>query len=267
MLAIERRREIISRLSIDGKVIVSELARDFGVTEETIRRDLEKLDRDGIASKTYGGAVSKRASGLDLPYSVRESVNVLEKQFIAERVAELIEDGERIMVDSSSTALFVIKKIKDKKNLTIITNSVKILLELADKQDWTVLSTGGVLKKGALSLTGSSAEKMIRSYHVDTAICSCKGLDIALGVTDSNENDSLIKQAMLSSAERKILALDIDKFDRKSFVKVCDAVEVDVIATDSRPDDKWIKFCEDSGIRLAYTNTYRKEENDEDPCA
>ena len=244
---------------MDGKVIVSELAKDFGVTEETIRRDLEKLDRDGIASKTYGGAVSKRSSGLDLPYSVRESVNVEEKQAIADCIADLIEDGERLMVDSSSTALYVIKRIKDKKNLTIITNSVKILLELADKQDWTVLSTGGVLKKGALSLTGSSAEKMIRSYHVDTAICSCKGLDITLGVTDSNENDSLIKQAMIGSAERRILAVDSEKFDRKSFVKVCDVADIDVIATDCHPDEKWIKYCEDADIRLAFSNTDRKE--------
>ena len=259
MLAIERRREIISRLTLDGKVIVSELAKDFGVTEETIRRDLEKLDRDGIASKTYGGAVSKRSSGLDLPYSVREGVNVEEKQAIADCIAELIEDGERLMVDSSSTALYVIKRIKDKKNLTIITNSVKILLELADKQDWTVLSTGGVLKKGALSLTGSSAEKMIRSYHVDTAICSCKGLDITLGVTDSNENDSLIKQAMIASAERRILAVDSEKFDRKSFVKVCEVSDIDVIATDCYPDEKWIKYCEDADIRLAFLNTDRKE--------
>lgn len=259
MLAIERRREIISRLTLDGKVIVSELAKDFGVTEETIRRDLEKLDKDGIASKTYGGAVSKRSSGLDLPYSIREGVNVEEKQLIADCIAELIEDGERLMVDSSSTALYVIKKIKDKKNLTIITNSVKILLELADKQDWTVLSTGGVLKRGALSLTGSSAEKMIRSYHVDTAICSCKGLDITLGVTDSNENDSLIKQAMIASAERRILAVDSEKFDRKSFVKVCDVAGVDVIATDCPPDEKWVKYCEDADILLAFSNTDRKE--------
>ena len=178
MLAIERRREIISRLTSDGKVLVSPLAREFGVTEETIRRDLEKLDKDGLASKTYGGAVSKNPSAPDLPYNVREVVNVEKKQNIADKVSELINDGERILLDSSSTALYVVKRIKEKKNLTVITNSVKILLELADKQDWTILSTGGALKKGALSLTGSSAEKMINSYHVDTAIYSCKGLDI-----------------------------------------------------------------------------------------
>ena len=258
MLAIERRREIIARLTADGKVLVSELAKEFGVTEETIRRDLERLDKDGVASKTYGGAVSKQSAALDLPYNVRESVNVEQKQQLAEKLAMLIRDGDRLMVDSSSTALYVIKRIKSKKNLTIITNSVKILLELADKQDWTVLSTGGVLKKGALSLTGSSAEKMINSYHVDTAICSCKGIDISLGITDSNENDSLIKQAMLHSAERRILALDNEKFDKKSFVKVCDFPDLDLIVTDSAPTERWISFCEEHSLKLICENNSLK---------
>lgn len=252
MLAIERRQQIISRLTANGKVIVSELAEQFGVTEETIRRDLERLDRDGIASKTYGGAVSRHNSALDLPYNVREGVNVKEKQHIAERCSELIADGERIMLDSSSTALYIIKKLKDKKNLTIITNSVKILLELQDKPDWTVLSTGGALKRGGLALNGSSAEKMINSYHVDTAIFSCKGIDMALGVTDSNENDSLIKQAMIASAERKIIALDTEKFDKKSFVKFCELSDVDIIVTNSEPPEKWVSLLDELGIELVY---------------
>ena len=252
MLAIERRREILARLTANGKVLVAELAKDFDVTEETIRRDLEKLDKEGLVSKTYGGAVSKHNAAIDLPYNVRENANVEQKKRIAELIAELIEDGERIMVDSSSTALYVIKKIKEKKNLTVITNSVKILLELADKPDWTVLSTGGILKKNSLSLTGSSAEKMIRSYHVDTAICSCKGLDTELGITDSNENDSLIKQAMFQSAERRILALDTEKFDKKSFVKVGDFSDIDLVVSDSAPAEKWIGFCEEKNLKLVY---------------
>lgn len=252
MLAIERRREILARLGAEGKVIVSELARDFEVTEETIRRDLEKLDHEGLASKTYGGAVAKQSMAIDLPYNVRESANVREKERIAEQVAELVRDGERIMLDPSSTALYIVKKLKSKKNLTIITNSVKILLELADKSDWTVLSTGGMLKKGALSLNGSSAEKMIASYHVDTAICSCKGIDTELGITDSNEQDCLIKQAMIASAERRILAVDNGKFDKKSFVRVEDLRTVDILVTDIAPNDKWQRYCMEQGIHLIY---------------
>jgi DeoR/GlpR family transcriptional regulator of sugar metabolism len=252
MLAIERRREILARLAVDGKVIVSELARDFEVTEETIRRDLERLDKEGLVSKTHGGAVSKQNTSLDLPYNVREGVNVVQKQKISDEIAEMIHDGERIMLDSSSTALYVIKKLKNKKNLTIITNSVKILIELADKSDWTVLSTGGLLKNGALSLTGSSAEKMISTYHVDTAICSCKGIDTDMGITDSNEKDSLIKRAMFASAERRILALDAEKFDKKSFVKVCGLQSVDVLVTDQAPSSAWRRFCAERDIDLLY---------------
>ena len=252
MLAIERRKEILTRLEAEGKVLVSELAKDFAVTEETIRRDLEKLDREGLASKTYGGAVSKHTAALDLPYKIRIGVNVDEKQRIADNVAAMISDGERIMLDSSSTAIYIVKKLKEKKNLTVITNSVVILLELADKSDWTVLSTGGLLKNGALSLTGSSAEKMISTYHVDTAICSCKGIDTDMGITDSNEKDSLIKRAMFASAERRILALDAEKFDKKSFVRVGGFRDIDVLVTDSEPSEKWRSFCEEKNIELVY---------------
>ena len=252
MLAIERRKEILTRLEAEGKVLVSELAKDFAVTEETIRRDLEKLDREGLASKTYGGAVSKHTAALDLPYKIRIGVNIDEKQRIADRIAEMISDGERIMLDSSSTAIYIIKKLKEKKNLTVITNSVVILLELADKSDWKVLSTGGNLKEAALSLTGSSAEKMIRSYHVDTAICSCKGVDMSIGVTDSNEKDSLIKQAMFASAERRILAADTVKLDKKSFVRVCEFSDIDVLVTDSAPSDEWQEFCKENKVQIVY---------------
>lgn len=252
MLAIERRKEILTRLEAEGKVLVSELAKAFDVTEETIRRDLEKLDREGLASKTYGGAVSKHTATLDLPYKIRIGVNVEEKERIADTVASMISDGERIMVDASSTAIYIIKRLKEKKNLTVITNSVVILLELADKTDWTVLSTGGILKQGSLSLTGSSAEKMIRSYHVDAAICSCKGVDMEIGVTDSNEGDSLIKQAMFASAERSILAIDTLKLEKKSFVRVCEFQDIDVLVTDQKPSDEWSSFCKEQGVENIY---------------
>jgi DeoR/GlpR family transcriptional regulator of sugar metabolism len=83
-------------------------------------------------------------------------------------------------------------------------------------------------------------------------ICSCRGLDTTLGVTDSNENDSLIKQAMIASAERRILAVDAEKFDKKSFVKVCDVKDIDIIVTDSKPSEKWQSFCSDNSVKIVY---------------
>lgn len=252
MLAIERRNAIAAILTARGKVIVSELAKEFSVTEETIRRDLDRLEKDGVATKTYGGAVSGVAASADLPYRVRFEVNVDRKKAVADKIASLIGDGQRIMLDSSSTAIYAVRALKSKKKLTVITNSVEMLLELADKPDWNVFSTGGVLKDGALALTGSSAERMIRSYHVDVAVCSCKGLDMRMGVSDSNEKDAQIKQAVFSSAERRVLALDADKFDRMSFVKVCDASELDTVVTDAYPGERWAEYLSSLGVELIY---------------
>lgn len=252
MLAIERRNTILSRLETDGKVIVSDLARDFDVTEETIRRDLEKLDKEGLAKKTYGGAVANKSLNTDLPFKVRKRANVELKQHIADKIAELIHDGDYIMLDASSTAIYVVQRIKNLKNITLITNSVEILIELADKDDWKVLSTGGSLKKGSLSLIGTSAEKMIRGFHVDIAVCSSKGVDINMGITDSNEKDSVIKQAIFAAADKKVLAVDSTKFDKISFVHVCDIGEIDTIVTDKQPTERWNEYLKNKNVELIY---------------
>ncbi len=252
MLAIERRNSIIARLNMDGKVIVTDLAKEFDVTEETIRRDLEKLDKEGIAKKTYGGAVANKSLNVDLPASVRKRTNVELKQRIAEKIGDMINDGDYVIVDASSTALYAVKCIKQKKNITLITNSVEVLLDLADKEDWNVLSTGGTLKNGALALVGSTAERMIKDFHVDIAVCSAKGIDSSRGITDSNEKDALMKRAIFGAAQKRVLAVDSTKFDRIAFTKVCDIDGIDVIVTDTKPDDRWIKLAVEKGIELVY---------------
>lgn len=252
MLAIERRNMILARLQSEGKVIVADLSREFDVTEETIRRDLEKLDNEGLAKKTYGGAVLNQNLNTDVPFNVRKRSNVELKQRIAEKIAALIQDGDFLMLDASTTAIHVAKSIKNRKNITLITNSVEILLELSDKEGWNVLSTGGVLKQGSLSLVGSSAERMIRGYHVDLAVCSSKGIDLSMGVTESNEKDSEIKRAIFTSANHKVLAIDSTKFDRISFVRVYDLNDIDTIVTDAAPSERWIDYCRQNNIELIY---------------
>lgn len=252
MLAIERRNAILAKLNVEGKVIVTDLSREFDVTEETIRRDLEKLDNEGLATKTYGGAVANQNLNVDLPYNVRKRANVERRQKIAEKIAEMINDGDYIMLDASSTAIYVTKCILHRKNITLITNSVEIMMELADKSDWNILSTGGSLKKGALSLVGASAERMIRGFHVDLAICSSKGIDMNVGITDSNEKDSEIKRAIFAAANKKILAVDATKFDKISFVHVCNISEIDTLVTDQAPNDRWVEYFKDKDVELVY---------------
>lgn len=252
MLAIERRNAILARLAADGKVIVSNLSDEFDVTEETIRRDLEKLENDGLAKRTYGGAVKKDTFNTDLPFQVRKQTNVEDKQEIALKIAAMIEDGDYLMLDASTTALYVVKNILEKKRITIITNSVEILIELAAKNDWNVLSTGGTLKPGSLSFVGRHAENMLSEFHVDMAIFSCKGIDMDRGVTDSNEKDTDIKKCMLAGAKKKILAVDSTKLDRISFTRVCDMRDIDVVVTNREPSEKWQQYLKDNNTELVY---------------
>ena len=111
MLAIERRKLIMEALQEEKRVVVSELSKMYDVSEETIRRDLEKLEKEGLVIKTYGGAVVNENTNVELPYVIRKKTNVLRKQRIAELTAAMISDGDRIMLDDSTTAVFIAKKI------------------------------------------------------------------------------------------------------------------------------------------------------------
>lgn len=252
MLAIERRNKILAVLQAEGRVVVSDLSQKFDVTEETIRRDLEKLEKDGFARKTYGGAILNEGYNVDLPYTVRKKTNVPSKQSIAEIIASMVEDGDHIMMDASSTAVFAAKHIKNRKNITLITNSIEILLELSDVTGWKILSTGGTLKEGALALVGHQAENMIKTFHVDKSIISCKGIDLEKGFTDSNEPDAYIKKLMLESANTKILAVDNSKFDKISFTQIGEFAELDVVITNGEPDERWKQAFISAEVELRY---------------
>ncbi len=250
MLAAERRNEILTLLKEEGKVIVADLSKKYEVTEETIRRDLEKLEGDGFAERTYGGAVLKENDKEELPFLVRKRANVAAKKRIAETIGSMIEDGDRIMLDASTTALFVAKQIRNKKNITVITNSIEILLELSDVKGWKVLSTGGSLRAGALSLVGYQAERMVDDFYVDKAILSCKGVDYHKGFTDSNELDAGLKRQMLNAAATKILAVDSGKFGRISFTKIMNFYDVNIMVTDFDMNEEWKEKMQDCNVKV-----------------
>ena len=250
MLAIERRNEILSKLKEEKKVLVGDLSKYYNVTEETIRRDLELLEKKGLAKKTYGGAVLVDDLKEDLPYNIRKQTNIKEKKKIAEIVSNMIQDGEHIMLDASSTSLYIAKSIRDKENITVITNSLEVMFELSDKKGWRVLSTGGIMKEGALALVGPQAVKMIDNFHVDKAIISCKGIDKNIGITDSNESDVEIKKHMITSAKEVILVVDSRKFDKISFVRMEDFSNIDYVVTDTAPCNEWNDTFERNSIKL-----------------
>ncbi len=252
MLAIERKNEIMEKLRREQRVLVSELASHYGVTEETIRRDLDKLEREGYATKTYGGAIWGNSTKSDLSYTIRNKTNVEAKRAIADIAASLVRDGDHLLLDESSTSLFIARRLKEKKELTVITNSVEIVMELRDVPGWNVLSTGGVLRPGSLELGGPQCHRMLRSFHVDKLFLSCKGIDAAGGVTDSSEFHASTKQAMMASAGRSILSLDHTKFDKTSFVRIGELRAFQAVVTDCAPSRIWRERFEKLGLACHY---------------
>lgn len=252
MLAVERRKLILEKVHAEKKVIVSELSKEFDVSEETIRRDLDKLADDGHVIKSYGGAVINEIGSIDLPFNVRWKANSVGKQKIADLVSREIKDGERIFLDASTTAVFIAKNIKQKKHLTVITNSIENLLELSDVSGWDVISTGGLLKAGSMSLLGMRAAESIERYNADKVFLSCKGVDLMKGVTEGNDETGSIKQSMLESAKRVYLTVDSSKFDKVAFSIICPLSKIDVVVTDKKPDAKWIETFKKLNIQCLY---------------
>ena len=191
-------------------------------------------------------------TSLDMPFNVRKKNNPAGKQKIAKLVEGLIEDGDHIILDPSTTAVFIAKALKSKERLTVITNSIEVILELSDTSDWNIISSGGSLREGYLALVGPRAVEGLGAFNVEKAIISCKGLDMEKGITDGNELFSQAKQTMLKSAKECILAVDHTKFDRIAFSKICDVHDIHVVVTDEKPSEQWLELFERSGITCLY---------------
>lgn len=245
----KRLDKIKSKIEIDKKVTVYELSKTFNVTEETIRRDLEKLELEGFLTRTFGGAIFNNQSQKEnMSFYTRASINIEEKRKIASLFYNMIENKKTIAADSSTTVMEAIKNIN---GLTILSSSTEIFRELLGSKI-NIISIGGTFNEKTLSLQGNLAKENIKRYYMDIALISCKGLDINKGVMDSNEGDAEIKMEMIKQASEVILLADNTKFNKKALVQFLDLNKVNYIITDKKPDDEWIDFCRDANINLIY---------------
>ena len=253
MLAIERRNKIMEIITEKGSVMVVELSKIFSVTEETIRRDLEKLEKQGHLKRTHGGAVIiDEMQKEDEPVYIRETKNSQEKKLIAEKVLDFICDWDTIMLDSSTTALQVAKCIKNQRKITVITNSLKILTELADDKNIKLIATGGHVREKTLSLVGSYALETISKFNVNKSIICCKGLHLEKGLTESDEMEAEIKKIMTKNAKEVFLVVDNSKFDKVSFVKMLNLKDIDKVFTDKAMSEEWELKLNNEGVEIVY---------------
>jgi DeoR family transcriptional regulator, L-fucose operon activator len=247
LLVEERHQKIVELVNEKGSIRVTELARIFSVTEETIRRDLDKLESEKQLQRSHGGAVRIREAQPEIPYFERENVHVAEKEAIAAQAVKHIEPNDRIILDASTTAWYLAKNIPDIP-LTVLTNSIKIALVLSAKERIEVISTGGILLKRSLSYVGPLAERSLDAHFVNKAFVSCKGVHLQYGLSESNEMQGLIKQKMITIADQVYCLADYSKLDVRSFTRVAHIDQVDFLITDSRANREFITKIKESSV-------------------
>ncbi len=252
MLAVERQKRILQILHREGIVKVNQLSKMFKVSEETIRRDLGKLELKGGFSRTYGGAYMTGSVNPDIDVVIREEFYREEKEQIGSLCAEQIEDGDTIILDSSTTALHIADRILGKEHLTVITNAVKIITTLSGNRSIKIICTGGTVRSRSLSFVGPEAEATLSRYYADKAFVSCTGADISHGLTDTNEYDASIRNIMLKQARKKILIADVTKFDKTAFSLISSFDRIDTVVSDKMLTSRWEDFFEQKEIVHLY---------------
>ncbi|WP_302609248.1 DeoR/GlpR family DNA-binding transcription regulator [uncultured Mitsuokella sp.] len=251
MLGLERRQKIMEKIRLDRKVYVSELAKSFKVTEETIRRDLEKLESQDLLRRSYGGAVIAESTSDELSYTRRSTINSESKLAIAEKAASLIHDGDTIMMDSSTTCQALLQRLKGQRDITVITNSIRLMSDFTNS-GFKMICTGGTMRESSCALTGSIACQTLSKYYVDFAFISCKSIDLKKGIMESNESESRVKSVMMQQARKTILLVDHSKFDKTAFVKCDDFEHIDTVVTDDAPSKEWQEYFSEHHISLIF---------------
>ncbi|MFC4100068.1 DeoR/GlpR family DNA-binding transcription regulator [Paenibacillus xanthanilyticus] len=247
MLVAERYEKIIQLVNERGSIRVTELSELCQVTEETIRRDLDRLEAAGKLRRSHGGAVSVKEGQAETPYSEREVLYADEKRRIAQEAVRQIMPKDRILLDASTTAWYMAASMPDIP-LTVLTNSIKVAAELSTKERIEVIATGGIVAPRSLSFVGPLAERSLDAYHVDKLFLSCKGAHLERGISESNELQARIKQRMIGIADRVILLADGSKFGSQAFAQVARWDAVHEVITDRTATAAAVEALREQGI-------------------
>lgn len=238
LLAAQRREEILERVQTEGAVRVRELVRTLGVSDMTVRRDLEELARRGLVVKVHGGATAVRPHTTDEPgFLAKSTRREREKLLIAERAAQLVQPGTAIAISAGTTTWRLAQRLADVENLTVVTNSIPVadVFARSPRTDRSVILTGGILTRSD-ALVGPLAVTAIRSLNVDQAFLGVHGMSAATGYTSPNFLEAETDRALMEAARQRILLADHTKWDVVGLATICPLSAVHVLITDGGLD-------------------------------
>lgn len=246
----ERRQSILETIHKKGSARVEDMAKTYAVSEVTIRNDLKYLEQRGLIHRSHGGALPKHNVGFDHPLAEKQHMHMSEKRKIANAAAQLIEDGDSIILDSGTTTYEMLEYLGTKSDITILTNAVNIAYAATSHPQVHTLLTGGYLRKKSFSLIGPDAEEMLSRYYVDKLFIGVDGLDLKYGISTPNPEEASLNRIMVKIAREVIVVADSSKNGRCSLSKICGIDEITKLITDENIDPEFMKSLENLGIEV-----------------
>lgn len=248
---VSRRNEILNDINDNGQVYVDELSTKFGVSEVTIRNDLDQLEQKSLLIRARGGAMRIEGRvGVDYHLSEKDKLHFQEKVRIGKAASKLIADSEIVLIDSGTTTVEMAKNLDHIENLTVITNALNIAAALISNPNVNLTIPGGYLRKNSQSLVGPMAEKGLRNFHVDKAFLGVDGFDTHTGLYTPNIEEAHLNELMINIANHVVLLADSSKFKKKSFAFICSVDKIGTVVTDDKIADDDHKRLKDAGIEV-----------------
>jgi DeoR/GlpR family transcriptional regulator of sugar metabolism len=257
MIAAERRKTIKELLFKNNSVKVSDLVKQFNVSEETIRRDLNQLEKEGFLEKNYGGAilVEKQVNHTILPIQERHQQFYSEKELIGKKAAELIQPEQTIILDAGTTTWHVSRGLENAGKLTIITNAMNIAEECTRNEAASIYLLGGKLRRNSLSTVGPQAETELKKYNANYVFLGTSGISLRQGFTSSDLYEAEMKKAMVSAGSKRVVLADHSKLQKAGLTSFCDFNDVDIFITSDLADEKILYEIEKAGVEVIVVST------------
>jgi len=246
----ERQKQILFLLTRQGRLSVTEIVEQFSISEATARRDLDTLASKGKAQRVHGGVIAVEQAPPELPILERESEQPEEKTRIGRAAASLVADKETVFLGSGTTVLEVARNLRDRKNLTVITNSLPVLNMLAGINEITVISLGGMLRDSELSFIGHITEQALIEVRADKVFMGTRGVSLEHGLTNDYLQETLTDRAIMQGGRKVIIVADHTKVNRVATVLLAPLNSMHTFVTDSKVDKKFVQTLKRQRIQV-----------------
>jgi len=246
----ERLDQIATLVREQGRVSVAELSERFGVTPVTIRNDLTTLEQQGLLVRTHGGAMVDPTMGLEPAFALRQKLHAAEKERIGRAAAALVQDGDTIAFDASTTAWQVARHVKERRELTVVTNGLYIALEFLNLPGVTVVMPGGTLRGASASLVGDQGADCLERYHVQKGFFGARGLTLEEGLTDVNQYEVALKRRMTEISREVIAVVDASKWGQVALASFAPLDQVDRVIADTAAPAEMVAALGERGIEV-----------------